>query len=1291
MAQRHRFAGWMRQYLTRDALFSSGARSSLFLPCGQKPVREIRDHVDGRSLAQRNWCAGIVILLAAVVFAATAGAQLPASSSNSDVSGPKAGAVSRLNGDWHSGTRVVIGSGGPARPEGTLTAGTAPAGAKLERVLLLLQPSAAQKQALDAQLANQQDPKSSEYHHWLSPAQFADLYASCASDIAAIVSWLQSEGFDVAPLPAGRGWIEFSGTLAQLEQAFDTRVSTVADPTGMRLALADSVSVPAAFGSLIHGLASLDGALAQPAITTTQLVTSSAAELRAATSIRGADALTPQMLQQFLHLDALHSSGATGAGQTIAIAARSNLQPQDVAAFRATFGLPASALRIAPDGADPGRTTDEAAALISVAWAGVAAPGAQIELVPAATTSATDGLDLSLAAIVDQALVRTVAVGFSACEASLSEAHQAFYAALYRQAAAEGIAVIAASGDRGASACHAGGSEGAVTSGYGVNALASTPWNTAVGTVEFADPANPGSALAGWSPRNPADPAYAGGGGKSALYVVPAWQPLPAGDSVQTGSSPARLMPDIALPTALDSSLNHGLVFCMGAASNSSECAAVRGGGSAAAAALFAGVGAILAQKNGPQGNLAPTLYELRRQTGVFDDVEQGSARLACSAGSPGCDASGHIGFSAAAGYDLATGLGSINAQKLVTEWANAAATGTGTTSVVLTVAPALQNNTYNPSAQITFSANVSSLTSGSTPTGTVTFSDATPGGAVTIGGSAVTLDSTGKASVTVNSGLPIGGNNVTAQYSGDANYAPSQSSPPFVVTISKSQTTPTISAPAAVAAGASFNATVTITAGTPPPGSLPPTGSVTMAVDGVATASSTLTTTGGVTSATFTLTAPTTSGSHNLQATYPGDANYNSSVATVAFSISKSATVTTLTATPGVLTPGTTESLTASVAPLNSGTTTYSITGTIAFYDGNVLLGTAPLVANSATLGGLSLSTSTAHSLTAVYSGDASWGPSTSNAVVLVPLLFADSVTLTVNPASPGPGQVVTMLATVSPSVAPATTSEQNPTGNVIFYNGSTVIATVALVAGPNHTATATLLNATLPGGNDVLSAFYVGDSFYQPGTSNSITIGVQDFAITPSAGNPPTNLTIVKGSSGSASFSVTGLGGYNNQIQIVCAVPTQDDMTCQASPQQVIPPATVTFTVQTFAAGGQTTSENRRAPLWPRALGGTALAALVFLVVPFGRRARIFTNSQRTLVLLALLLTGLGAAGIGCSSSVTAPVSGGTPLGVATLKITGTAYIDNTVISHSVNLTVNVIAPGATSSAVHKTFVRR
>ena len=85
----------------------------------------------------------------------------------------------------------------------------------------------------------------------------------------------------------------------------------------------------------------------------------------------------------------------------------------------------------------------------------------------------------------------------------------------------------------------------------------------------------------------------------------------------------------------------------------------------------------------------------------------------------------------------------------------------------------------------------------------------------------------------------------------------------------------------------------------------------------------------------------------------------------------------------------------------------------------------------------------------------------------------------------------------------------------------------------------------------------------------------------------------------------------------------------------------------------------------------------------MPSGRRARLFTQRAPRWLVLAVLLCGLGGAGIGCSSSTTTtPENSGTPLGVATLTITATAYIDNTVINRRVYLTVNVVPPASASS---------
>ncbi len=151
-------------------------------------------------------------------------------------------------------------------------------------MLLLLSTPAAQQQALATELADQQNPSSHSYHRWLTPAAFADSYSNSAADVASVSAWLESEGFGIAPLPAGRGWIEFSGTVAQVETAFHTQISSLNTANGARALLVEGISVPAALAPVVQGLVSLDGALSTPALAAPQPVAVSAAELAADTS-----------------------------------------------------------------------------------------------------------------------------------------------------------------------------------------------------------------------------------------------------------------------------------------------------------------------------------------------------------------------------------------------------------------------------------------------------------------------------------------------------------------------------------------------------------------------------------------------------------------------------------------------------------------------------------------------------------------------------------------------------------------------------------------------------------------------------------------------------------------------------------------------------------------------------------------------------------------------------------------------------------------------------------------------
>ncbi len=164
---------------------------------------------------------------------------------------------------------------------------------------------------------------------------------------------------------------------------------------------------------------------------------------------------------------------------------------------------------------------------------------------------------------------------------------------------------------------------------------------------------------------------------------------------------------------------------------------------------------------------------------------------------------------------------------------------------------------------------------------------------------------------------------------------------------------------------------------------------------------------------------------------------------------------------------------------------------------------------------------------MTAVYSGDANFAASTSNPVSLVAALLPDTVTLTATPTTAGPGQAINFTATVTPNAMPAANYEQNPTGTVTFYNGITVIGTGKLATSIGDASVASLTLATLPAGSDTITAVYVGDSYFAAGTSNSVTVTVQDFTIVPAPSTPSTGLTIVKGGSGTAAYAVSGLGG--------------------------------------------------------------------------------------------------------------------------------------------------------------------
>jgi hypothetical protein len=182
----------------------------------------------------------------------------------------------------------------------------------------------------------------------------------------------------------------------------------------------------------------------------------------------------------------------------------------------------------------------------------------------------------------------------------------------------------------------------------------------------------------------------------------------------------------------------------------------------------------------------------------------------------------------------------------------------------------------------------------------------------------------------------------------------------------------------------------------------------------------------------------------------------------------------------PGPAPAGQNVTYTATITP-GPGSTS-APTGSVAFYDGTTLLGTAGLNANSATFTTTSPPAIGDHAISADYSGDTDYEPSDSPTFQQV---TQDPTSTTVaSSQSPSPqGQSVTYTATISPSAGGVST----PTGTVTFYDGTTRIGTAGVASGD-----ATL--TTSPGvGEHAISADYGGDANYEPSDSPAFQQSVQ------------------------------------------------------------------------------------------------------------------------------------------------------------------------------------------------------
>ncbi len=854
-------------------------------------------------------------------------------------------ALTRLRGNTHP----------LARPAFDL--GTAPASLPMERMLLVLRRSPEQEFALRKLLDDQQDKKSPNYHKWLTPEQYGAQFGPTDADMQTITSWLQSHGFQVGTTK-GRSVLEFSGSASQVAEAFHTSIHKYMVNGEQHWANATDPSIPTALLPAVQGVLTLHNFVKKPAShfsnqpVAAKVVPGKTPQVTFTSNGQTTHALAPQDFRTIYNMNSLTTPGIS----TIAVVGRSNLFQGgvDVSNFQSLFG--GGSFSIVLNGPDPGDLGggEEAEATLDSSWSMGLAPSATVNLVVSATTDSTDGVDLSAAYIIEHNMAAIMTESFSACELFATDTQLAGQSAMAEQAAAQGITYIVSSGDNGATGCD-DPNVAPATNPISVNYLASTAFTVAVGGTMFNEngqdskywsTATPVSESAlsyipenVWNESSATAGLWSSSGGASAGNIqlgvgTTGGIPKPSWQYGVTGipSDGVRDIPDVSLTAAS----HDPYLLCL-----EGSCQPNSQGqffiyfisGTSASAPSLAGIMAYVDNENlSNTGNarLGLANYILYRlaatqsaypaqcnasntttppaSTCIFNDVTVGNNVVPGESGTQ---------YQAGAGYDLTTGLGSVNVGNLVSQWNSVTFNPTVTN---LALAPTT-NITHGSSVNVTLSVAPSSGTG--VPTGDV---------ALGSGNGLVELFTlSGGTFAGSTSTLPGGTNTISAHYAGDSTYAPSDSSP-VIVTVTPEASTTTLfvltanqSGQAVPFTGGPFGSFVYLKAAVAgQSGQGIATGSVTFNdTFGAIPGGGNFALNGGGNTATPNGILNFDTGTHTITATYSGDASFNASTSTQQ----------TFTITPGfyAAVPSSGSNVVISV-PGGSGTSSVSVSNSTGF-----------------------------------------------------------------------------------------------------------------------------------------------------------------------------------------------------------------------------------------------------------------------------------------------------------------------------------------------------------------------
>jgi kumamolisin len=521
----------------------------------------------------------------------------------------------------------------------------------------------------------------------LTPQQFLNGYAPTAGDYQAVVSWLTGQGFSVQTSP-NRLLVLATGSRGQAANAFKASLADYSLDGRTYYANTTAPQIPIALSGIIQSVAGLDNidyfqTFSHKARAAERPLTAGA-PLVASAVYQDVYGITPLGIRTAYDVEPVIESGVNGAGQTIDVAIWNSIDPQDIAQFDSNYGLPATTAGQVNQivnqigvGGVPGTDYSTASsgsseATLDVEMAHAIAPGARIDVY--------EGVDddySTLEETVNETIVQhnsnVLSMGWGSPEnsndpayKSLPTAFLATFDAIFAQGAAEGMTMLAASGDSGKWSLN---DLDSTNSTYSANPAltvdypASDPYVTGVGGTDLSitpDGAYNGEAV--WNDmlgygKNSGTP-YGSTGGFSLDFLAPSWQDANVDNYSYQGinynpdnSGYSRGVPDVALNASEDMA-----TYIDGAGSTY--------GGTSIGAPCWAGMVALIDQaldaKGQPSlGDFNPLLYQTGNSSSassLFHQIIAGDNDTLSASPSP---------YYAAPGWNPATGWGTPDFKQL--------------------------------------------------------------------------------------------------------------------------------------------------------------------------------------------------------------------------------------------------------------------------------------------------------------------------------------------------------------------------------------------------------------------------------------------------------------------------------------------------------------------------------------------------------------------------------------------------------------------------------------------------